>query len=377
MSAADRATRTLEHCMRRQIAFLASFASLTALCACGVNFVEVHPTQPLVVEAPGTLKVEARRILLTEDVPWGGLREDTALVVELDVANVSGAAREFNIASLTCLLELDATAPDTTLSLPLGAGAGGTFPGEVGEDVLDVKPMPLPAGGTLHVWALFRGYKYAGSDIQRRVVLTFPGTDGRPVRLVLADPGRGTLRWTLPARRGSVMLGAESLSLLGGTTKMTGVATKLTFFQRRGPVLLDVELTSPIMVQTQGSLMSQTSAFAGSGLAAHVAYPLLEWGPDHDARRLGLYGGGQGLLLVSIDPPPPSGQMPMPHLYGVLALEAGLDIEVGALSPAMGPFPITTTGTPLPRWFIRLGYTHWFVNGGGADGYTSSFRLAW
>ena len=43
----------------------------------------------------------------------------------------------------------------------------------------------------------------------------------------------------------------------------------------------------------------------------------------------------------------------------------------------LGPFPITTTGTPLPRWFIRLGYTHWFVNGGAADGYVSSIRLAW
>jgi len=363
--------------MRRLTAVVIALASLITLAACGVDFVEVHPTRPLVVEAPGALKVEARRILLTEDVPWGGLREDTALVVELDVTNSSSAAREFNISSLSCLLELDATAPETTLSLPLGAGDAGTFPGEVGEDILNVKPQAVPAGATLHLWVLFRGYKYPGSDIQRRVVLTFPGADGRPTRLVLADPARGTLRWTLPAQKGSVMLGADSISLLGGTTKMTGVATKITFFRRRGPVLLDVELTSPIMVQTKGSLQSQTSAFAGSGLAAHLAYPLLEWGPDHDMRRLGVYGGGQGLLLVSMDPPPPSGEMPMPHLYGVLSLEAGLDIQVGGLAPAPGPFPITTTGTPLPRWFIRLGYTHWFVNGGGADGYTSSFRLAW
>lgn len=366
--------------MRRLTAFISTFATficLTTLAACGTTFVEVHPTQPLIMEAPGTLKVEARRILLTEDVPWGGLREDTALVLELEVSNISGAARQFNLTSLTCLLELDTTAPETTLTLPLGAGAVGTFPGEVGEDTLDVKPLDLPAGGTLRIWALFRGYKYPGSDIQRRVVLTFPGTDGRPTRLVLADPARGTLRWTLPARTASVMLGVGSLSLLGGTTKMTGATSEITFFRRKGPVLLDLSLTSPLMVQTQGSLMSQTSAFAGSGLAMHVAYPLLEWGPEHDPRRLGLYGGGQGLLLLSIDPPPPSGQMPMPHVYGALALETGLDIEVGALTPAMGPFPITTTGTPLPRWFIRLGYTHWFVNGGSADGYTSSFCLAW
>ena len=174
-------------------------ALLLTLAACGTTYVEVHPTQALRVETPGTLAVEARRILLTDDVPWGGLREDTALVVELDVTNVSGGASDFNITSLTCLLELDGDAPDKTLSLPLGAGAAGLFPGEVGEDVLDVKPLPLAPGETKRIWALFRGYKYPGSDIQRRVALTFSGADGRPMRLVLADPARGTLRWTLPA----------------------------------------------------------------------------------------------------------------------------------------------------------------------------------
>jgi len=350
---------------------------MASLAACGTNFVEVHPTQPLRVEAPGGLKVGVRRLLLTDDVPWSGLRDETALVVELDVANVSTVAHDFNVTSLTCLLELDSEAPETTLSLPLGAGAVGPFPGEVGEDLLEVKPLVIAAGGTQRIWALFRGYKYPGSDIQRRVVLTFPGPDGHPLRLVLADPARGTLRWNLPARKTTVMLGAQSVSLLGGTTKMTGVATDITFFRRQGPLLLDLDLTSSILVQTQGSLTSPTSSFAASGLAAHLAYPLLEWGPDHDPRRFGLFGGGQGQLLISVDPPPPSGEMPMPHAYGVFSLEAGLDIEVGALAPAMGPFPITTTGTPLPRWFIRLGYTHWFINGGAADGYTSSFRLAW
>jgi len=377
MSAPERLTRWLP------------LALALLLAACGTNYVEVHPTQPLRVETAGVLAVEARRILLTDDVPWGGLREDTALVVELDVTNVSGVARDFNITSLTCLLELDVGAPEKTLSLPLGAGDVGVFPGEVGEDVLDVKPLPLPPGETRRIWALFRGYRYPGSDVQRRVVLTFSGAEGRPTRLVLADPARGTLRWTLPARKGGVMLGVESISLLGGTTKMTGVASKITFLRRKGPVLLDVELASPMFFQTQGSLMSQnylppgtptsqTSGFAGSGLAAHVAYPLLHWGPDHDPRRFGIYAGGQGQALISLDPPPPSGMtLKTAHLYGVLSLEAGLDLEVGSLVPALGPFPITTTGTPLPRWFIRLGYTHWFVNGSGADGYTSSVRLAW
>src|SRR3569832_2704715 len=104
--------------MRRLTTVVIAVAPLASIAARGVDFVEVHPTRPLVGEAPGALKVEARRILLTEDVPWGGLREDTALVVELDVTNSSSAARVFNISSLSCLLELDATAPETPLSLP-------------------------------------------------------------------------------------------------------------------------------------------------------------------------------------------------------------------------------------------------------------------
>jgi len=362
---------------RSPVLFPLALVLLTALAACSTTFVEVQPNQPLVVTAPGVLKLEARRILLTEDVPWGGMREDTALVVELDVTNLGGVPQNVNIASLTCLLELDAGAPGETLSMPLGAGDLGSFPGEVGEDTLVVRPIVLPAGGTQRLWALFRGYRYAGSDVPRRVVLTLASAAGPPLRLVLADPARGTLRWTLPTRKAGLMLGLESTSLLGGTTKAMSVASEITFFRRFHQVLLDLDLASPMVVQTQGSLMSPTSSFAGSGLAAHVAYPLFNWGPEQDPRRLGLYAGGQGQLLVSLDPPPPSGEMPMPHVYGVLSAEGGIDIEVGALAPALGPFPIKATGTPLPRWFIRLGYTHWFVNGGGADGYSSSFRLAW
>ena len=361
----------------RPYRFTPALVLLSVLGGCSATFVEVQPSQPLVVATPGTLRLEARRILLTEDVPWGGMREDTALVVELDVTNLGALPQNVNIASLTCLLELDAAAPGETLSMPLGAGDLGSFPGEVGEDTLTVKPITLPAGGTQRIWALFRGYRYTGSDVPRRVVLALASAEGPPLRLVLADPARGTLRWILPTRKAGLMLGLENTSLLGGTTKAMGVASEITLFRRFRQVLLDLDLASLMLVQTQGNLMSQTSSFAGSGLAAHVAYPLFNWGPEQDPRRLGLYAGGQGQLLVSLDPPPPSGQMPMPHVYGVLSAEGGVDIEVGALAPALGPFPIKATGMPLPRWFIRVGYTHWFVNGGGADGYASSFRLAW
>jgi hypothetical protein len=44
---------------------------------------------------------------------------------------------------------------------------------------------------------------------------------------------------------------------------------------------------------------------------------------------------------------------------------------------AATPFPLSQLGRALPRWSITLGYTHWWVAGGGTDGYISSLRLAW
>jgi hypothetical protein len=173
------------------------------------------------------------------------------------------------------------------------------------------------------------------------------------------------------------MLGIENTSLLGGRTKAMGVATELTLFRPLGRLLLDTSLSSLLLVQSQGSLTSPTSSFAGTGVNAHLALPVVTWGPPLDPRRFGLYAGGQAQLLISVDPPPPSGQAPSPHVYGAFAAEGGLELEVGALQPARTPFPLTAVGPALPRWFLRAGYTHWWIGGGGADGYTSSVRLVW
>lgn len=336
----------------------------------------LRPTETPRALAPGALRLEVSRVLLTEDVPSSGWREDDALAVEVDATNLGAAPRLLDLASLVCLLELDAAAPAETLALPLaGAGAGG-FPGAEDARRSWAGPLPVAPGETRRFWAVFRGYRYPGSDVPRKVVLAMAGSDG-PLRLVLADPAHGGLRWALPARRSGWMLGVDSIDLLGGTTRALGVSPEITLVRRLGGPLLDVSLVSPQLVQTQGSLLSRTSGFAGTGLAAHLAALPVVWGPDHDPRRFGLYAGGAAQALVSIDPPPPAGETPRPHVYGVLAAEVGLDLEIGALAPARGPFPVEATGAGLPRWYLRAGYTHWFVDGGGADGYSSGFRLAW
>lgn len=351
---------------------------LGAGAGCGTSFTEVRLSQPVVATAPGAPRIEARRIFLTEDVPASGVREDTALAVEIEVTNSGGAVYNLNITSLSCLLEVDTTAPGQTLSLPLGAGGDGTFPGgDLAADTLVVKALPIAPGTTRTVWAMFRGYRFPGSEIPRRVTVTLPVGVGQVLRLVLADPARGQLRWNLPAQKSAVMLGLENTSLLGGSSKAMGISTELTLFRRRGSFLLDLSLSSTLLVQTQGKLISPTSSFAGSGVNAHLALPVLTWGPELDPRSFGFYVGGQGQFLISVDPPPPDGETPKPHVYGGLVAEGGIDLEIGALSPARTPFPLTTVGKPLPRWFIRAGYTHWWLDGGGADGYVSSLRLTW
>jgi hypothetical protein len=344
---------------------------------CGPSFMEVHLSQPVVTALPGALRIEARRVFVTDDVPTGGVREDTALAVELDVTNSGDAVYNLNVTSLSCLMEVDTSAPGETLSLPLSAGGDGTFPGAIGADTLVTKPIPLPPGKTQTIWALFFGYRYPGSDIPRRITVTLPGADGHPMRVVLADPSHGQLRWTFPAQKSQLMLGLENTTLLGGRTKGMGVSTEISVFRRLGSLRFDGGLSSTLLVQTQGALTSPTSSFAGTGLNAHLALPVLTWGAELDPRRVGFYAGGQAQVLISIDPPPPPGDMPTPHVYGTLAVEGGLDLEVGTLLAARTPFPLTATGAGLPRWFLRVGYTHWWAGGGNVDGYVSSLRLAW
>jgi hypothetical protein len=116
----------------------------------------------------------------------------------------------------------------------------------------------------------------------------------------------------------------------------------------------------------------------GSGLNGHVAWPFTGWGAWQDPRRVALFAGGEAQGLIAVMHPTPAGEMPpKPILHGALSVEGGVEFDIGAVRRAPSPFPISWAGPPLPRWTIRFGYTHWFVNGLNSGGYMTSFRLAW
>ena len=75
--------------------------------------------------------------------------------------------------------------------------------------------------------------------------------------------------------------------------------------------------------------------------------------------------------------PQPADAPAQPHLYGVVTAELGLELEVGAVHFAATPFPLSQIGRAPPRWSTRIGYTHWWVAGGGSHGYITALRLAW
>jgi hypothetical protein len=235
----------------------------------------------------------------------------------------------------------------------------------------------VPPGQRRAYWALFRGYRFPGSDVPRRIVVTLPGADGRRLTLPLGDPARGLLRWNVPPLTSGFMFGVQNTSLYGAHLEATGIATQVARFVRVGRVLLDAGISSRVLVETRGALASSTSSFVGLGLGTHAALPFLTWGPWQEPRSFALYGGGEAQLLVAIEKARMPGDMTPPSTYGAIAAEAGLELEVGARRPAASPFPLSTVERALPRWLVRVGYTHWWVGRGGSDGYTTSFRIAW
>jgi hypothetical protein len=154
-------------------------------------------------------------------------------------------------------------------------------------------------------------------------------------------------------------------------------STQVARVFRAGPLLWEVGLGTRVLVQITGELRSPTSSFAGTGPVAHVAWPVLGWGTSQDPRRIGPYAGGEAQILIALEPPRAPGDMTPPTIYGLVAAEAGLELDVGALPLGASPFPLQPSGRRLPRWGLRLGYTHWWVGHGQADGYVSSLRLAW
>jgi hypothetical protein len=324
--------------------------------------------------------------------------------VEVAVSNGGAAPYAVSAVSFSCRMEVDATRPAETRALTPAGGGEGQFPGQLASDESALSAVTVPPGQTRAYWVLFRGYRFPASDVPRRVVLTVQGEGGqaiawgRPgfagpsrsrgvrdpsrvpteIELVLADPALGDLRWEVTPARGGWMFGVQNTSLFGSHLRATAIATEIARTTRIGRLLLDVGLTSRVLVQTQGALVSPTSSFAGSGLAARLAVPLLEWGPWHDPRRLAAYGGGQAELLIAMEPPRAPDDNTPPSYYGALSFEAGLELELGALRVAATPFPLSYAGArPLPRWLLRVGYTHWLVGHGGSDGYTTGIALSW
>src|SRR4029078_11907269 len=125
----------------------------------------------------------------------------------------------------------------------------------------------------------------------------------------------------------------------------------------------------------------RTTGSTSPGANAHVTLPLTTWGNWQDPRQFGLYGGAGLQLLIEV-PGAMHDSKWAPRPYGVVSLDGGLELDVGAHAPpAASPFPISYSRPLLPRGAIRFAYTHCSLAGDNVDlnsgGYVTSFRLAW
>ena len=347
-----------------------------AAAACRPSFVPLRVTHAVNGTGAG-FRANVTRVWLTDKVALDGFGDNSALAVELDLHNATAQPVTVNPMSLACVMESDPGHPAETLSLLPGGGAEGSFPGKMPAERAVQAPLEIPAGQSRAVWALFRGYRYPDSEVPRRIVLKVPNGEGPPLEVALADPARGELRWRLPAPRRGWAVGFVNASLYGDHLRASVVSTQLSYVRRVSRLLWEVGLPSSVLVQTQGVLSSSTSSFVGLGLATRVSAPLMFWGTAREPRGLGFYGGGQALLLLETQVPQPADNPATPNAYGTLTAEVGIELEVGAVHFKATPFPLTPEGRPLPRWSSRIGYTHWWVAGGGAHGYITALRLAW
>lgn len=274
-------------------------------------------------------------------------------------------------------LSLDDRHPqDTYAWSPIGAGEGPANP-----DALTVVPaiptITVAPGQTTRAWVLFLGYRFEGSETPRRVTLNAPGPDGQVIRVTLADPAHGALRWRLPAQRAQMMIGFQNNTYFGGAFQGLVPLTTFARVGRLGPLLWDVGLVSGVAIQQQGALVSATSAFQVLGVAAHLTAPLVTWGRGREQRRLSLYGGGAAAAWIEVLRPDDMKAGRVPSSMGVFTVDGGLQLEFGRLAPASTPFPLDPQGAvQLPRWSIALGYTHAWMDPGSAGGLVSAFRLA-
>lgn len=366
--------------MRSALTALAAALALGATSCGAATYREVHLTEP-VAAAAGRLDVQVGRLFLTDDTIDNGVGDGLGLVVELAVTNHDTIPYGLPPTGLWCLMQVDARHPGETRLLPPSVNGDGAFPGEPPEGA-DLKLVEIAPGQTRAFWVLFRGYRYDGSDVPRRITLTMPDAEGHPLEVVVADPARGDLRWAVKPTRSTWTFGVQGTNLYGSYVQGMAYSERLSRLASAGRFLWDAGLVSTTLVQVQGRLRSESSSFTGIGLDAHLSYPLWRWGDPASPVRLGPYLGGQIQTLIAIQPTPkqmPNSPPPSPPpVYGQGGPELGLEVDVGALRNAATPFPLRSVGdNPLPRWAIRVGYTHSWIGHGTADGYVTSFRLAW
>ena len=208
-------------------------------------------------------------------------------------------------------------------------------------------------------------------------MLTLPDPEGNTVQVVLADPGEGYLRWTVPPTPATLTFGVQERTLYGSYAQLDMISTRLSRMARAGRFLWDVGIVSTTVVEVKGALRSTSSSFAATGVDLHLSMPLFSWGEAASPIRFGPFIGGELQLLVATQPTQVDNPM-TPPIYGEFGPEIGVEMDVGALRLARTPFPLVAeTHNPVPHWLFRLGYTHTWIGHGTADGYLSSFRIAW
>jgi hypothetical protein len=360
----------------RSLAVAGLLMLAVGLGGCGTTYREVRFSEPVQGAADG-LHLDVGRAFLNDEVLEDGVGEDTALIVELTASNSGTQPWTAKVSAFWCLLQVDTAHPDQTLLLPPSVDGEGSFPGQPPE-VPELKPIEVPAGQTRSFWVLFRGYRFAGSEIERRVTLSVPGIDGRPIELLLADPARGFLRWKVAPESSAYMVGFENDTFSSSYLRANTSSMRFSRIATAGPLLWDAGFSTTLLVETQGRLQSPTSSFSNLGLDAHLSAPIWRWGAVRDPRRIGLFAGAEVQVLTAVMPPAQSGVKQTPIVYGAFEPEVGLELNVGAPRTAATPFPLDNAGrNPIPRWQIRYGYTHSWIGHGTSDGLVSSFRLVW
>src|SRR4029079_8074450 len=162
-------------------------------------------------------------------------------------------------ASISCWMELSPDAPGETRSLTPAGGGEGAFPSDLSLEDQQLGSTTIPPGQSRRYWVLFRGYRYAGSDVPRKITVLLPDPRGRRIQVVIADPARGQLRWEVTPKRSGYMYGIQNTSLLAPGLTATGIAGNLGLVAIAGPIMWDVGLTTRLLVQSQGRLNSPTS----------------------------------------------------------------------------------------------------------------------